>query len=304
MKSTMERPVENVTISNCIISSHCNAIKCGTESTGGFKNITISNCIVQPSVVTDSVIYGSVEGNSGITLATVDSGTLDGIVISNIRIHGPKVPIFMRLGNRARPYSKNQGPVSVGSFQNVRLSNIVATGASGLGCLIAGIPGHELKNVHLSDISITFKGGGTLADANRSLPENEKKYPDAEQFGMLNAYGFQIRHARNLSLTNIDFQFENDDQRPPLVLEDVDGGVINGLNADVSQDATAYINIRNSGRVDIFNCSPRFEGSAKSFLKVESAENCFININGNMTDDFQNENIIPDTLKYRIRGIK
>src|ERR1700748_278922 len=38
-KSTLPRLCQNITISNCIISSLCNAIKCGTESVGGFENI-------------------------------------------------------------------------------------------------------------------------------------------------------------------------------------------------------------------------------------------------------------------------
>lgn len=37
LKSTGTAPCENVIISNCIVSSFANAIKCGTESTGGFN---------------------------------------------------------------------------------------------------------------------------------------------------------------------------------------------------------------------------------------------------------------------------
>ena len=41
IKSTSPSIAENITITNCILSSHCNALKFGTESTGGFRNITI-----------------------------------------------------------------------------------------------------------------------------------------------------------------------------------------------------------------------------------------------------------------------
>ena len=41
MKSTSDKVCRNVTITNCVLSSICNAIKCGTESNGGFENITI-----------------------------------------------------------------------------------------------------------------------------------------------------------------------------------------------------------------------------------------------------------------------
>jgi len=42
LKSTSPRITENVVITNCVLSSHCNALKCGTESTGGFRNITVT----------------------------------------------------------------------------------------------------------------------------------------------------------------------------------------------------------------------------------------------------------------------
>lgn len=271
LKSMNEYPVENVVVSNCILSSHCNAIKCGTESSGGFKNITITNCVVKPSAVSDKAIYGNPTGNSGITLATVDGGQLDGILIDNIRISGPQVPIFLRLGNRARAYKKEQGAVSIGTLKNVQISNIIATGASKLGCLLAGLPGHELENVHLSNISITFSGGGTTEDAKKQLPENEKKYPDAEQFGMNNAYGFQVRHARNVSLKNIRLYYERPEDRPAIVLDDVANGTLESVSAMVSAQSEAFIKVMNSGKVRIANCIPALSSTATAFLKVENA---------------------------------
>ena len=44
LKSTGPAPCERVLVTNCVVSSHCNAIKTGTESTGGFKDIKITNC--------------------------------------------------------------------------------------------------------------------------------------------------------------------------------------------------------------------------------------------------------------------
>ena len=43
LKSTSPRLCEDITITNCVVSSHCNAIKLGTETNGGFRNINISN---------------------------------------------------------------------------------------------------------------------------------------------------------------------------------------------------------------------------------------------------------------------
>jgi len=105
LKSTSPHITENVLINNCIISSHCNAIKIGTESTGGFKNISVSNIIIKPSR-SEKVIYGYPYGISGITLTNVDGGILEGIAISNVMMDGPVVPIFLRLGNRARKHTE------------------------------------------------------------------------------------------------------------------------------------------------------------------------------------------------------
>ena len=126
LKSTSERITENVTITNCVLSSHCNAIKMGTESTGGFRNITISNIVVKPSD-SPTKIYGQHRGISGITLGMVDGGILEGVTISNIRIDGPQVPIYMRLGNRARKHHDNAPKPGVGIFRDVNISDVIAT---------------------------------------------------------------------------------------------------------------------------------------------------------------------------------
>lgn len=267
LKSMNEYPVENVVISDCVVSSHCNAIKCGTESSGGFKNIVITNCIIKPSSVSDRTIFGNPAGNSGITLTAVDGGDLDGVVIGNIRISGPLVPIFLRLGNRARPYKAGQTDIPVSRFRNVMISHVLADGASKIGCLIAGLPGHELENVQLSDISITFAGGRTVGESKAPFPENENKYPDAEQFGTTNAYGFHIRHARNITLRNITMHYQARDDRPALVLEDVDNGTVDGVNATLSPTSEGYIKTIHCGKLRILNCMPLVSGSPEVFLR-------------------------------------
>lgn len=235
LKSTSGRITENVTITNCVISSHVNAIKLGTESHGGFRNITISNIVIKPSV-SDTLIYGQPNGVGGITLGMVDGGILDGVLISNIRIDGAATPIFMRLGNRGRTYYEGQEKPPVGIFRNVKISNVIATGASDNGCSITGIPGHPIENVALSDIHIEFAGGGTLELASKVVPENEDGYPGSRIFGKLPAYGFFIRHVKGVSLRNMDLSFQKPDQRPALICDDVQDLNIAGLRAQAAAE--------------------------------------------------------------------
>jgi len=140
LKSTSDRACENVTITNCILASHCNAIKMGTESNGGFKNITISNCAIN-SQFKEKGYYGGIKGSSGISLEIVDGGTMENVTISNITIKGVSVPLFLRLGNRARPFRKDMEKPGMGAMRNVVISNITAANVEKIGCSITGLPG-------------------------------------------------------------------------------------------------------------------------------------------------------------------
>ena len=255
LKSTSGRLCENVTITNCVISSHCNGIKCGTESSGGFKNISISNIVVRPSKDNDP-IFGYRNGISGISLEIVDGGIMDGITISNIRIDGPRVPIFLRLGNRARIYKEGMEKPSTGLFRNVNISNIIASGADDIGCSITGLPGHLIRNVSLSNIRIDYKGGGSLEDASKIVAENDEEYPESTMFGKLPAYGFYIRHAGDISMNNIVLTFDKTEYRPALICDDVQGLDLLGFRAAGILDNESLIRLQNTQDVFIYGSRP------------------------------------------------
>lgn len=284
LKSTHAMPNENITIANCIISSHCNAIKCGTESNAGFKNIIISNCIIRPSKDKEP-IYGKPAGISGLALEVVDGAEMNGVHISNIVIDGPQVPLFIRLGNRARGYDQNIPKPKVGSIENVTISNITAFNADATGSSITGIPGHSVKNITLDNIRIFYKGGGTLKDAQRIIPENETGYPDAIMFDRLSAYGMFIRHAENITLNNVEFYFKNTEKRPVLYLEDVKKGTIIDLQASIDAKSP-LINIKNSS--DLFIRNPVPQKKCESGLDISGKKSASIRIDNVDKSRFKN----------------
>jgi len=225
LKSTLDRPCENVVITNCILSSHCNAFKMGTESNGGFRNVTFSNCVIQSPAGTEAM-YGHRRGLAGIALEIVDGGHLDRVSISNVVIDGVGVPIFLRLGNRARPFTPDGPRPEVGTFRNVSISHVVATGASTIGCSITGLPGHRVENVTLSDLRLSFAGGGDKKLADKAVPEHEAKYPESRMFGELPAWGFYCRHAKGLKFINVELSTEEPDGRQAIVCDDVEDLVL------------------------------------------------------------------------------
>ena len=222
LKSTSPRACEDITISNCVLSSHCNAIKMGTESTGGFKNITITGCVIRPSAQKE-VIYGLPEGISGISLEIVDGGVMEKIFITDVVMDGPEVPLFIRLGNRARPHMEGIAEPPVGQMGDIRIENMVVRNAGNTGCSITGIPGHPVKNISLKNFKMEFKGGVKRSEAVEFVPELEGSYPEATMFGRLPASVFYLRHIEGIDISDIRVDFKEADERGPIEAEDVAG---------------------------------------------------------------------------------
>jgi polygalacturonase len=277
LKSTSSRACENVTITNCVLSSHCNALKMGTESVGGFRNITITNCAISsppqkgtvpflrptmPGVVPAAKIgtvpakplAGHARGISGIALELVDGGALEGITVSNVTIDGVNTPIFLRLGNRARPIADDMPRPGVGTFRNVLLSNIVATRTGRIGCSITGVPGHPIENVCLSNVQLSFEGGGSKQDAAKTVAEQEAHYPEASMFGVLPAYGFYCRHVVGLKLRDVQLRTLQPDLRHALVCDDVQRLVLDGIDVQPAADAAAAVCLIHSPAAEIHHC--------------------------------------------------
>ncbi len=277
LKSTSERVTENVTITGCVVSSHCNALKTGTESTGGFKNVAIDNVIVKPSAV-QTPLSGKPEGISGIALTLVDGGTMDGISISNIVMDGPEVPIFIRLGNRARKHWDGAPTPAVGRIRNVLLSNITARNVKSTGCSITGLPHYPVEGLTLTNIRLEFSGGGQKP-VDRTLPELEDQYPEATMWKELPAYGFTLRHVKDISIRGLHMVCKTEDARPALLLSDVSGARLTDFNGSVSPDADAAVVLDNTR--EFLLSGSLIETKMKYLLKFVGDQNSGVSIIGN-----------------------
>jgi hypothetical protein len=212
-------------------------IKFGTESNGGFKNITVSNC--------------TFEFCRGLAFETVDGGILEDVAISNITMKDVMgSPFFFRLGARMR------GPegTPVGKLRRVNISNVVAYGVNpDYASLIMGIPGYDVEDIKMNNITLIIKGGAPKEQAALIVPEKEKAYPDPQEFIKIPAYGFYIRHAKNISLTNVELKLENDDFRPPFILEDVKGATFINVIAAHSEGVSSFV-LKNVTDFSTVNC--------------------------------------------------
>lgn len=227
---------ENLTITNCQVSGFkegtlldgtmqpsknaTGRIKFGTEANGGFRNITVSNCTFRNC--------------HGLALEEVDGGIMQNITITNISMMNVKdYPIYITLGKR------NRGPDSttLGIAKNIMISNIVATGVDSMsGIQITGVPGDNIENVRLQNVWISYNGGGTKAQSERTFPELDKGYPEPRKLGVTPAYGLFARHVSDLELSNIRFKYEKKDVRPAMICEDIKGLQIDDFKAKVENN--------------------------------------------------------------------
>ena len=129
--------------------------------------------------------------------------------------------------------------------------------------IIAGIPGHPIEDVRLSNIRIWYRGWSVARDGGvaaadlvntffrppggigpreaYAVPEREAMYPEPSLFGVLPAYGFYVRHAADIRLDGVEVGFMSPDTRPAFVLDDVRGIELHGVRAQTAPNVPAFV---------------------------------------------------------------
>ena len=203
IKGASLRPTEDVLIENSTFITVCNALKIGTDTQGDFRRIYARNLILGGIPENMHSSRGH-QASTGITLATVDGGTVEDILISGVEINRTRAPIFIRIGNRLRVMPTMAKP-PVGKLRRIIIENGIGNGNFRQGSLISGISNHPITDVVLTSIHFNAEGGGAKDLINRELPEKEDGYPDAQGFNRdgLPSHGFYVRHAKNIQFKNV-----------------------------------------------------------------------------------------------------
>lgn len=219
---------DSIYIANCTIRSSASAIKFGTASYGGFKNVTIENIKIHDTF------------RSAIALESVDGGVIENIIVRNIEAFNTGNALFIRLGHRD---GETLGIVRNIHFKDVKVK--VPFGRPDINydmrgpavpffhnpfpASIVGIPGHDIENVVIENIEISYPGRASKGMAYVPLsrldqvPENESSYPEFDMFRELPAWGFYIRHAKGITFKNVKLTLDDTDFRPAFIFDDVDG---------------------------------------------------------------------------------
>ena len=135
---------ENVTVTNCVLTSTSTALKLGTESHSDFRHITFDNCVIRNT-------------NRGLSIVIRDGATAENVIFSNITMEcdrkhfnwwGNGDPIWLVV-------RKRNLDSQIGNIKNIVFENILAHGQGT--SKIEGFAGHTIENIILRNVQIFMK---------------------------------------------------------------------------------------------------------------------------------------------------
>jgi hypothetical protein len=197
------RPVENVTVTNCRLSSASSGLKFCDGNMNCVRNVTVDNCVITGS-------------NRGIAFMVSDGGYVSNVVLSNLVVNthrfdwfwwGDGDPIHFMIERRSekRGQPDQPGEPPAGSIRNVIIRNVIAHGRGS--CVITGHPTSWLENISLENIRLFLSTD-----------------PAALYDKAVNA--MQFRYAKNLQVKDVEVTWEKPEWvnwQSALYFEDVNG---------------------------------------------------------------------------------
>ncbi len=220
---------DSLYIANCTVRSSACAIKLGTSSFGGFRNVVIEKIKVFDTY------------RSAIAIECWETGIVENILVQDIKAVNTGNAVFIRLSKRSAFKDYPMGKLRNITIRNVKASvpyeqpdyNYEMRGPglpffhNVFPASISGIPGFDVENVTLENITISYPGRGNMAYANlpayrlHDVPERIEEYPEFSMFGELPAWGFYVRHVSGLSMSKVKIKIRKPDYRPAVVFDDV-----------------------------------------------------------------------------------
>lgn len=228
------RESKNIHIDGCVIfSGGANAFNIGSETVGNFTNIKLTNLSIQGAE------------KAGIGITTNDGAVIDSLYVSNVVMSKVATPFYINTGQRLR----RPDATKPGKIKNVYIENVRVTDVQGYvkdrgpwASTVSGIAGaeHMAENITFRNVSIEYKGRGTFDWQNLSPPDPSTGY-SPRNLADRPAYGFYIRHAKNVRLENVSLTLEKDDSRPAVFAKNVERLVFDQFSAVKSPMADFHI---------------------------------------------------------------
>ncbi|OJU56511.1 MAG: glycoside hydrolase [Bacteroidales bacterium 45-6] len=192
-------PCENITVTNCVMTSRSCAIKIGSENMDRISHVVFDNCIIKDS-------------NRGIGIQNRDEGVVENIVFSNIFVDcklysdvwwGKSEPIYItayvRKGGDHKDagwrFPKGMADYNVGVVSNIYFSNIKCESENGV--FVGADHSDRIQNLYFDQVDMlickrtNFEGG-----------IYDKRPCNGDEFIKGKTYGFYLENATNVKIRN------------------------------------------------------------------------------------------------------
>jgi hypothetical protein len=204
---------ENVTVTNCILNSSCNALRVGG------RNVLINNCLIygpgeyahrlgfrrNMEAGFQILPHSAGRGNAN-SRRLVTPGPIDNMVLSNTTMINVRSPVYLAFGADA-PYSGNN--LGVG---RIVVDNLTAINCGRTPFYVAGPKERPAKSIVLRNARMTFVGG---------VDEEQSTGQGFSPYSMLQAYGVYARSVENLELHDVRVDYSGKDRRPAIFGENI-----------------------------------------------------------------------------------
>jgi polygalacturonase len=229
-------PTENITVTNCRLSSASSAIKFCDGNSNAVRRVAINNVVITNS-------------NRGLAFMVFDGGIVEDVVISDVLIEtrrfdwfwwGDGDPIHFNIKRRSEvDGTKRDNEPPAGIIRNVSIRNVIAhgTGTSAInGHPDSWLDGIHLENIHLfvsHDSNAPYENTQealTLRDArNFTMKDVEVRWekPEAGTWKT----GMRVENVQNLLMDGVDIAAAPGSHAEVLVLKNVDGVTLRNSRA-------------------------------------------------------------------------
>jgi hypothetical protein len=250
---------ENITITNCRLSSSSSAIKFCDGNSVAVRNVTIDNVVITHS-------------NRGIAFMVYDGGVVENVVISNVVINtnrfdwfwwGNGDPIYFTVQRRSESLGLPLKPdePAAGAIRHVILRNIIAHGQGS--CLILGHPDSWLDDINLENIKL-YQATDPAAPYDRSV------------------HAMYFHYAKNIKVKDVQVRWEKPESatwQSPLYFDEVTGLKVEGFTgAPAKAEFPAMVLDRVEGATIV---NSQAQPATDVFLRVAGAKSRGINLFGN-----------------------
>lgn len=204
-------PCENITITNCRLSSASSAIKFCDGNMNSIRKVTVDNC-----VITDS--------NRGLAFMVFDGGVVEDVIISNLVVEcrrhdwfwwGDGDPLHFNIKKRSEVHKnwKKEDDRPAGVIRNVLIKNVIARGM-GMST-INGHPDSWLEGITIENLKL-FISHSPQAPYDKAV------------------HAMNIQMARNLRLRNIEVFWGEpayEQWKSAVYFENINGLELENVNA-------------------------------------------------------------------------